>query len=76
MRSNVVLPQPDGPEQRDELALGDGEIDAAQHRGRAEGFLGAGDIEESVLCHPERSEGSMRLQSWIPRFARDDDGAG
>ena len=30
----VVLPEPDGPEQHEELARLDGEIDAVQHGGR------------------------------------------
>ena len=46
MRSKVVLPQPEGPEQRHELALADAEIDAVQHRRGAEGFGRAGDVEK------------------------------
>ena len=35
MRSVVVLPEPDGPEQHEELARLDREVDAVQHGRRA-----------------------------------------
>ena len=39
MRSSVDLPQPDGPDQHHELAVGDVEADAVDDLGRAEGLL-------------------------------------
>src|SRR5260370_6334655 len=49
-----------GPQQGDELALGDAEIDAAQHSGGAEGLLRAGDVEEAQEGHIAMSR-SQRL---------------
>ena len=45
MRRNVVLPQPDGPDHRDECAALDLEIDAAQRLELAEALAEIGDHE-------------------------------
>ena len=37
MRSSVILPQPDGPDDDDELAVGDLGVDAVDHRVRPSG---------------------------------------
>ena len=50
MRSVVVLPQPDGPEQRDELAVLDREIDAVDrlHLGEVPADVVQGDARHRV----------------------------
>jgi hypothetical protein len=42
------------PQQGNELALADAEIDAAQHGRRAERLLGAGNVEEAQVREPSR----------------------
>ncbi len=44
MRSSVVLPQPDGPEQRDELARREIEADVVQRDEVAERFADVADF--------------------------------
>ena len=58
MRSIVVLPQPDGPEEGDELAALDVEVEILDDRGRAEGLADALELERKV-------------RSWVtPQFGR------
>ncbi len=45
MRSSVVLPQPDGPEQRDELARREIEADVVQRDEAAERFADVADFD-------------------------------
>ncbi len=45
MRRSVDLPQPEAPEQHDELAVGDVEVDALEHVGLAEGLADLVDLE-------------------------------
>ena len=45
MRSSVDLPQPEGPTQHDELAVGDVEVDALEHVGLCRRTCGPVDLE-------------------------------
>ena len=52
MRSSVDLPQPDGPDQHHELAVGDVEADAVDDLGRAEGFLDVAETRRMPCVDP------------------------
>ena len=45
IRSRVDLPQPDGPDEHDELAVGDVDVDAVDDLGAAEPLLHAADLD-------------------------------
>ena len=48
MRSVVVLPQPDGPEERDELAAFGGQVEVLDGHDAAEPLLDVGQLQEAV----------------------------
>ena len=50
MRSSVDLPQPDGPDQDDELAVADVDVDAVNHLDRAEGLADLADRDRGHSC--------------------------
>ena len=58
IRSSVDFPQPDGPDENDELAVGDVDIHPVDDLHRAEGFA---DVAKCHWCH---------LGSFSPVFAR------
>ncbi len=68
-RSRVVLPQPDGPEEADELALGDLERDVAERREVAETLGEISNFEIRHWCHPARS-GAVRIFAFRPSDRR------
>ena len=63
-RSKVDLPQPDGPEDGDEVVVGDGEVDRlerARRRAPAHARKGPRDVLDRELAHARLQGNSRRL---------------
>ena len=72
MRSRVVLPQPDGPTQADELAGADGQRNAVDRLARAIGVADAGEAERDGVRSASGMAGPRARQGARQDDHRDD----